>query len=432
MKKAIIYYLSLLFFSMLLFTSCLEDDCAETTTFIQIEPQFVSLEEIRAEPQMETARELVSPGKMYFYNNFIFINEFKEGIHIIDNDNPASPQNIGFIKIPGNVDIAIQDGFLYADNYMDLVTLDVNNLDNISLTCRDENVFQSQFGFQDERGILVDFIETENSVEVDCSDINFGAPFFNVGPDIFIDVAFDAPGPAGPQGAAAPEAGNNTGTGGSLARFSIAKDHLYVIDQFNLFVYGLANASKPNLTSEQFIEFGIETLFPYNDFLFIGANNGMFIYDNEDPRNPLFLSKFEHARACDPVFVQGTTAYVTLRDGSVCESFSNQLDVVDVSDVLNPELLFTHQMDNPHGLSVRDDHLYICEGEFGLKVFDKTDLERIPNNRKEHLTDLHAFDVISLSDTHLLVIGDDGLYQYDASDKDDLELMSRIAVTRDR
>jgi len=415
------------------FTSCLEDDCAETRTFVQIEPVFIELSEIRQAPTTTEARDLENPGKLYFYQNMIFVNELKEGIHIIDNADPKNPQNMGFINIPGNVDIAIQDGYLYADSYMDLITLDIRNTDNINLTCRHEDIFQSQFSFQDGRGFLVDYVETENSIEVDCSEIDFNNKFINRGGEIFvdIDIAFensaDSAGPQGPAGAASPSSG---GTGGSLARFSIAKNHLYVIDAFNLYVYDIARAEKPVGVNEQYIEWGIETLFPYRDLLFIGANNGMFIYNNENPADPYFLSKFEHARACDPVFVQGDLAYVTLRDGTRCESFSNQLDVVDVADWRNPKLLHTHQMDNPHGLSVRGEHLYLCEGSFGLKVFDKSDSARIPDEKTDHIKDVHAYDVISLSDDHLLVIGMDGLYQYDSSDKDDLKEISVISVTR--
>jgi len=417
------------------FTSCLEDDCAETRTFVQIEPVFIELSEIRKDPTTTEARELENPGKLYFYQNMIFINELKEGIHIIDNTDSKNPKNLGFINIPGNVDVAIQDGYLYADSYMDLITLDIRDTDNISLTCRHEDIFQSQFSFQDNRGFLVDYVETENSIEVDCSETDFANTFINRGGEIFVDVAFDAAGPTGPQGAPGPqgstaESGGGTGTGGSLARFSIAKNHLYVIDAFNLFVYDIAKADKPVGVNEQYIEWGIETLFPYRDLLFIGANNGMFIYNNENPKEPFFLSKFEHARACDPVFVQGDIAYVTLRDGTRCESFSNQLDVVDVADWRNPKLLETHEMDNPHGLSIRGDHLYLCEGEYGLKVFDKTDITRIPDEQTDHINNIHAFDVISLSENHLLVIGLDGLYQYDSSDKDNLEEISVISVTR--
>jgi len=424
-------FLFIALFCSLLLTSCLEDDCAETRTFIQVEPIFIELAEIRKDPTTSQARDLVNPGKLYFYQNLIFINELKEGIHIIDNTDPENPQNTAFINIPGNVDIAIQEGHLYADSYMDLITLDIRDSDNINLTCRHENIFQSQF-FQDGRGFLVDYVATENSIEVNCSDVEFNQNIFDRRGEIFVDVALDNAGSQGPQGASSAEGAPSSsgGTGGSLARFSIAKNHLYVIDAFNLYVYDVARADKPVNVNEQYIEWGIETLFPYQDLLFIGANNGMFIYNNENPSDPFFLSKFQHARACDPVFVQGNLAYVTLRDGTRCESFSNQLDVVDVSDWEDPKLLHTHEMDNPHGLSVRGDHLYLCEGEYGLKVFDKSDVSRIPNEKTDHKKDIHAYDVISLNEDHLLVIGLDGLYQYDSSNKDKLKEISVIPVSR--
>ena len=44
------------------------------------------------------------------------------------------------------------------------------------------------------------------------------------------------------------------------------------------------------------------------------------------------------------------------------------MDVVDVSDLMNPTLLATHQMHRPHGLSVVDNSLYICEEDQGVKV----------------------------------------------------------------
>ena len=410
-----------------LFTSCLEDDCAEKRTFVQVKAVMIDLEDIRQDPVTESPRDLENPGKMYFYNDYILVNELKEGIHIINNKDAKNPVNEGFIKIPGNVDIAVKDDFLYADNYIDLLSIDISDLKNTKLSCRIEDVFQSKFSVNEREGVIVDYVQTENTIELDCSDPNFDQPNFSRGGDIFVDVSFDNA--AGPTGAAE-SIGGSTGTGGSLARFTVTKDHLYVIDDFNLFVYDVEQPAKPRSVNKVYVEWGIETLFPYQDLMFIGANNGMFIYDNTNPSNPEFLSKFEHARACDPVFVQGDFAYVTLRDGSVCEAFSNQLDVVDVSDFLNPTLVITHQMQNPHGLSVRSDYLYICEGEHGLKVFDKRDVENIPDNRTDYIKDIHAYDVISLSESHLLVIGKDGLYQYDASDKDNLKEMSVISVTR--
>jgi len=83
---------------------------------------------------------------------------------------------------------------------------------------------------------------------------------------------------------------------------------------------------------------------------------------------------------------------------------------------------------NPHGLSVRDNNLYICEGAGGLKVFENDNLNNITGNKIEEINSIHAFDIISLGSDHQLVIGSDGLYQYDSTDPSDLKEISRISV----
>lgn len=77
--------------------------------------------------------------KIYYYNGYIFINESLTGIHIYDNTDPENPVRIKFIHIVGNKDISISDGFLYADNYTDLVTLDIHDIDNIHVVDRISN-----------------------------------------------------------------------------------------------------------------------------------------------------------------------------------------------------------------------------------------------------------------------------------------------------
>src|SRR5207249_9750630 len=56
---------------------------------------------------------------------YIFVSEVNQGIHVIDNTNPSSPQNVAFINVPGNLDIAIKDNVLYADSYIDFVAVEI-------------------------------------------------------------------------------------------------------------------------------------------------------------------------------------------------------------------------------------------------------------------------------------------------------------------
>ncbi len=61
-------------------------------------------------------KSLTNPGKIYTYGSTLFINELNAGIHVINNSNPQNPVPLKFIKILGNVDIAVKDNILYADN----------------------------------------------------------------------------------------------------------------------------------------------------------------------------------------------------------------------------------------------------------------------------------------------------------------------------
>jgi hypothetical protein len=360
-------------------------------------------------------------GKFYFYNNFIFINEKNKGIHIINNEDPQSPQNIAFINIPGNIDMAVRDNILFADNYVDLLTIDINDINNPTILCRDEDVFSDYF-FNEELGYFVGTEATGRTVEVDCSDPNFGSSNFFRGEFLLVD------GIVAPTGGDFDANAGGDGQGGSLARFTLYQDYLYVINRSELISYNIASPEKPEQSDITSVNWNIETLFPYEDNLFIGSQTGLFIYGLSNPEAPEYISQFNHANACDPVFVKDDIAYVTLRDGTFCQNFINQLDVIDVSTITDPQLIKSYDMEHPHGLSLRDNNLYLCEGEHGLKVFETGNLESIDDNRIEHIKNINAYDAISLSSNHLLVIGEDGLYQYDTTKPDDLDEISYFPV----
>lgn len=408
-------------------SSCLKDACEVTRTFHIWNAIYVQADEFRVPIVTESAKALENPGKIYFYKNYVLVNELREGVHIIDNSNPENPQNIAFIKIPGNVDIAVKENILYADNYADLLSIDLSNPTDPQMVSRCENVFPLE-GFVQGLGYLSHFEETTEVVEVDCDDPNVGQQWWWF--DGFNRAAAESGFvlDAANFGSATGSGGANTGVGGSLARFAATGDYLYSVSNFDLKVFGLNDLTKPDLINTVNIGWGIETIFPYGENLFIGANDGMYIFDNSDPENPRRLSKFQHARACDPVYVDGNIAYVTLRNGTQCENFNNQLDVVDVSRLTAPKLLATHEMHNPHGLSVADGHVFICENDEGLKVFDASDVDQIGSSLTAHIKGFRTYDIITLPNKVALVIGGDGLYQFDYSDPSNLRQLSVIPV----
>lgn len=401
--------------------SCLKDDCEATREYALFQPIYKQADEFRVPIISETPRTLENPGKLYYYNQHILINEVNEGIHIIDNSNPENPTFRAFINIPGNVDMAVKDGVLYADSYVDLLVLDLADLENPKLMQRHEEAFLRHY-WDESQGYFVGYEQTPIIETIDCTDPNFGRAFFNRGGNWFVNTAIDL------EAADVDFGGGNggSGTGGSLARFTIYQDFLYTIGEYEMKVFDISIREGLDELNTIQVGWGIETLYPYQDKLFIGAADGMYIFDNQNPTSPELLSKFQHARACDPVVVEDDIAYVTLRDGTACQGFNNQMDIVDVKDFTAPVLIESHSMENPHGLAVRDKVVYVCEGEYGLKVFDVDNPNRLKQLDKQNIA---TYDNVIIPETDiLLVIGKEGLYQYDISDNKNLKQLSLIPV----
>lgn len=59
---------------------------------------------------MTSSRALREPGKIYLYGKYLLVNGKRQDIHVFDHTNPAEPVNLGFLPLPGNTDMAIQDG----------------------------------------------------------------------------------------------------------------------------------------------------------------------------------------------------------------------------------------------------------------------------------------------------------------------------------
>ena len=419
---------------LLLFSGCVEDKCERVISYTAFVPEYMSMEEFRTSFQAGPARELCNPRKIYYHSNgFTFINEVDEGVHIIDNRNPQNPQPVSFIEAIGNRDMLALGDYLYLDSHMDFLVVDVSNPEEPSLVRRIPDVFPYQperngFWADPSQGVVRSWTEEEVTETVDCS--NSGGWWRGGG---FIDFATNDVQAGGvPTAENAGGGGEQSGgQGGSMARFTRARGHLYAVTDQQLLVFDIEDITNPQKISDSYIGWEIETIFPYKEHLFIGSRSAMHIYNISQPTEPQYVSQFSHARNCDPVVVEGDYAYVTLRSGNpICDGFQNQLDVVDIKTISNPRLVKTYPMTNPHGLGIRNDVLFLCDGEAGLRVFDAKDKTKIDENQLAHFEDIHAFDAIPLHHL-LLMIGEDGFYQYDYSDLSDIKLLSVLPVKRE-
>ena len=113
--------------------------------------------------------------------------------------------------------------------------------------------------------------------------------------------------------------GGGTGKAGSMARFMIYDNTLFTLNttrslaifdiQIQIWLLKMAllcgaGEWKPYLFTIR--------------IFFIGARNGMYIYDINNPFSPQLVSQYSHFMSCDPVVVDDNFAYITLRAGNFC------------------------------------------------------------------------------------------------------------------
>ncbi|MGS2764185.1 LVIVD repeat-containing protein [Sinomicrobium sp. M5D2P9] len=404
---------TLLLFVTGLFVSCDRDKDYEIVNIAT--PLYLMLETLRTSIEVTSPRPIAVSGKIYARENTVFVNDAEEGIHVIDNSDPVSPRKIAFIKIPGNMDMEVKGDFLYADSYVDLVVFDILDINNIKEADRLEDAFAYTAPFPEGDNIYVDndAYQSGNGVVVGW-EIKRGVRKIET-PDPHIIRFNDF---------AAENAHAVTGAGGSLARFKIVEDYLYTVDWNSIHIFDIKNMKKPDKTGQMYAGILIETIFNRDELLFLGSGQGMYIYDISTPSTPEYVSEFRHAKACDPVVVDDTYAYITLRAGNPCGEIESSLWIVDITDISSPFPVKSYAMDNPYGVGIRGDMLFVCDGDSGLKVYNKADVENL--ELLHHFEDIKTYDVIPLP-TRLLMIGDNVLHQYGYTD-DGIEPVSRFLL----
>lgn len=416
MKK---YLFFLPVFFVLILQGCIKDKVSYTYTMLR--PVYKLKTEVYANIRSNAPREIAAPGKIFVSGNYIFLNEVDKGVHVIDNTDPSRPVVKTFIDIPGNIDIAVKGNTLYADLYSDMVVVDIADPLHSSFVKYIPHVFPERYygvGYgNDSDKVIVDWIRKDTTVRLRQHTNSFyydasGNPMmlFSAGAGI----SNQSSGPVG--------------IAGSMARFAVVNNYLYTVNYSKLSSFNIANPANPVPASSFQAGWQIETIYPFNNRLFLGSMNGMYIYDiSTNPAQPAALGQFSHMRSCDPVVADNNYAYVTLRNGTLCSGFNNELNILNVTNLLSPMLIKTVPMTNPHGLAKDNNQLFICDGKDGLKLYDVTDPLNIV--LKKTVSGMETYDAIAWNN-NLLVVAKDGLYQFDYSVPGTLTQKSKLSVNR--
>ena len=408
-------------------SGCLKDKKVKEVTFTANVPVYMSYDDLRSSIEVQDPIAVDDPAKVYLYGDYVFVTERDKGIHIFRDVRTAAPMPVAFINIPGNRDIAIKDDVLYADSYVDPVAIDISNVQSPMVLDRESDVLPYRFPKFDDQYHIYDVDEAEGvvvgwevkQVTTKCQDyscIENPGQFWDArnNNEEFATAAASAN--------AEGKSGGSVGIAGSLTRFMLHENYLYAIDNSNMKLFDVSSSRNPERAGELTVGMNIETLFKRENQLFIGSEAGVFIYDVENPSNPEYISEFEHAIGCDPVVVQGDWAYVTVRGGTDCGGWNDQLDIINISNIENPQLENTYEMQEPYGLGVDGNTLYLCDGSGGLKIYDITNT---PNISHVKTMSTNAYDVIAY-DGIMTVIGEGGLHQYDIADRNNPVFLSTI------
>lgn len=327
-----------------------------------------------------------SVSKIYLAGSTLYRASGGTAIDIYDLSIPVAPRHVGKIDVTGNSDIAVFGRYLYADQKADLIVIDVSDPSRPVRVDTVRGIFNDAFVSGWGRNFI--------------ADDNVGG-MQGCGPCAASEAVTSAP---------ATNAGG--GQGGSLTRFSIVGNRLYCVDYTTLRVFDISDPARPRYKNAIAIGWGIETILADGDYLFMGGETGMSIYMRAGD-DVIHISEFQHRRSCDPVVVEGRYAYITLRGGSACGGFSNQMDIVDISNIKAPKLINSHPLTGPYGLAVRQGIVVVCDGTAGLRVLDVSNPAGV--QEISTVTDIFPHDVI-LSGSLLIVTTDKGYLLYDASD----------------
>ena len=437
MKSYTLSFLQLFLFS-LLFSSCslfekeeiVEEDLVDVTYFV---PVYETTNQLAQKVSIDPPKDYAEAGKIVTYQQYIFINKPQEGIHVVDNSDPANPQNLHFISIPGSLDMSIIDDHLYSDMYSALVVFDISSITEPQLIedFTVENVFY--YNPYITLDVVINTTEIGQYTRYEPIDNSLGIvtswrtevrqePLEDQELRYLMLESADVSTTATTEGANFGE----VSTAGSMTRFLPIDRYLYTINFNELVLFSIAEDYRPSRFARLDTGTQAETLFQLNDLLFVGSTTGMLMYDVASPSNPDYINSINHFRSCDPVVADADYAYVTLRGGTNCFTETNELQIIAISDPQNLEVVSRQVMFNPHGLAIHEDFLIVCDGGAGLKVLNVEDRVNPEVVTTESIP--FAYDII-VDYPNAVVVGEGVIYQYNLSALPEITKTAELTLT---
>jgi len=129
----------------------------------------------------QAPQAIINSGPIYLIGDYFFMIEDKRGLHVFDVSDDQQEEALTFIQVPAITDFTIDGNYLYADSWMDIVTIEISDIYNIQFISRQLNVidpilypalYNGWFECVDlSRGAIVGWEETE-LVAALCETVN--------------------------------------------------------------------------------------------------------------------------------------------------------------------------------------------------------------------------------------------------------------------
>lgn len=422
MKKLLLVLFSL---SFLFLQSCNKDFGSVEVSYKKATAVYGDLTEIRNTPLIENARPITNAGKIFVAENLLLIGEEGDGIHIVDNTDPKNPNNLSFMNIPGNREFYVEGNTLYAESHYDMLKIDLSDNRQPRIVSRVKDAFANSEQFKNDQGEVLIKFDFEDVTEQVSEDSDIYQKIWGEQTYYYYDFANQL---IPPSQVPVSFAGNSSASIGSVNRIAVVDNHVYVISRQSITPF--EDNGTLTVYDEVYGTFGMETIYPDEDKLYIGTQNSMEIFDIRNPFQPQWNGSFWHATSCDPVLPCGDLAYVTLRTGDVgdCPGDENALLVLNVRNAANPIQLQEIEMESPFGMTIVDNRLYVGEGSNGLKIFNIEDKDNITLETWE--PNIEAYDIIyhPTNPNLILVAGPVGISQYEIEGNATFSLLSTMTL----
>ncbi len=144
------------FLKLLLVAAVLQACQNNPVEVIGYQPVYEDSAVLRTIAYQAGGQPVLNGGKIYVLGDTVYQVEYGKGVHIIDISDKEDPQKRGFITIPGCKEVAARGHTIYANNYSELVALQLSG-GQLQVLQRQPDIFMNDepFSLPPERGYFV-------------------------------------------------------------------------------------------------------------------------------------------------------------------------------------------------------------------------------------------------------------------------------------